>query len=258
MAPTAENAGRVREIGPEAVTRAVTLRLSRLPTEARRLAVAVAVLGDGAELQHAAELAELDDKHLASLAASSLARTDLLHVSTLNVEFVHPVVRTAVYESIEPTQRLTAHRRAAQLLDESDAEPERVAAHRAEVETVQRSLRSSEHERDRLLRSATELPDGARPHLLERNDRPVTERPRACGHVEDAAAPVKGAPEAPHPACLTAVTLGPLLYLLLCGSREVIETHNPDCRESHEGAPGHLGQKSRKTLQQHRDRQSSP
>jgi class 3 adenylate cyclase/DNA-binding CsgD family transcriptional regulator len=129
FSPTAENAGRVREIGPEAVTRAVTLRLSRLPTEARRLAAAVAVLGDGAELRHAAELAELDDRHLASLAATSLARTDLLRVSTMNVEFVHPVVRAAVYESIEPTQRLAGHRRAAELLDESDAEPERVAAH---------------------------------------------------------------------------------------------------------------------------------
>ena len=129
FSPTAENARRVREIGPEAVTRAVTLRLSRLPAEARRLAVAVAVLGDGAEIQHAAELAELDDRHLASLAATSLARTDLLRVSSMNVEFAHPVVRAAVYESIEPTQRLAAHSRAAQLLDESGAEPERVAAH---------------------------------------------------------------------------------------------------------------------------------
>jgi ATP/maltotriose-dependent transcriptional regulator MalT len=39
------------------------------------------------------------------------------------------VVRAAVYESIEPTQRLLAHRRAAELLDVAGAEPERVAAH---------------------------------------------------------------------------------------------------------------------------------
>ena len=49
--PTAENARRVREIGPEPVARAVTLRLSRLPEEARRFATAAAVLGDGAELR---------------------------------------------------------------------------------------------------------------------------------------------------------------------------------------------------------------
>jgi class 3 adenylate cyclase/DNA-binding CsgD family transcriptional regulator len=129
FAPSAENAARVREIGPEAVARAVTLRLSRLPAEARRLAVAAAVLGDGAELRDAAVLAELDDRHLSSLAATSLARADLLRVSTPTVEFVHPVVRAAVYESIEPAQRLLAHRRAAEILDAARAEPERVAAH---------------------------------------------------------------------------------------------------------------------------------
>jgi len=129
FAPTAENAERVREIGPEAVARAVTLRLSRLPAEARRLAVAAAVLGDGAELRDAAALAELDDRHLSSLAATSLARADLLRVSTPTVEFVHPVVRAAVYESIEPSERLRAHRRAAEILDQTGAEPERVAAH---------------------------------------------------------------------------------------------------------------------------------
>jgi class 3 adenylate cyclase/DNA-binding CsgD family transcriptional regulator len=129
FSPTAENAPRVREIGPEAVTRAVTLRLSRLPTEARRLAVSVAVLGDGAEIRHAAALSDLDDRHLASLAATTLARTDLLRVSTQDVEFVHPVVRAAVYESIEPAQRLAMHRRAAELLDQAGEEPERVAAH---------------------------------------------------------------------------------------------------------------------------------
>ncbi len=129
FSPTAENAHRVRQIGPESVTRAVTLRLSRLPTEARRLAAAVAVLGGDAEIGDAAALAELDDRHLASLAATALARTDLMRVSSLNIEFVHPVVRAAVYESIDPGQRLTAHRRAAQLLDEGGAEPEHVAAH---------------------------------------------------------------------------------------------------------------------------------
>ena len=129
FAPTAENAKRVREIGPEAVARAVMLRLSRLPAEARQLAVAAAVLGDGAELRDAAALAQLDDRHLSSLAATALARADLVRVSTQTVEFVHPVVRAAVYESIEPAERLLAHRRAAEILEESGAEPERVAAH---------------------------------------------------------------------------------------------------------------------------------
>jgi class 3 adenylate cyclase/DNA-binding CsgD family transcriptional regulator len=128
LAPTAENAARVREIGPESVTRAVALRLSRLPEEARRLATAAAVLGDGSDLREVAALADLDGE-LASLAATALARADLLRMTTPTIDFVHPVVRAAVYESLEPGFRQLAHRRAAELLHASGAEPERVAAH---------------------------------------------------------------------------------------------------------------------------------
>ncbi|HET7555946.1 MAG TPA: AAA family ATPase [Gaiellaceae bacterium] len=127
--PTAENAARAREVGPEPVTRAVALRLSRLPDEARRFATAAAILGDGSEQRDVAMLAEIDDRHLSSLAATWLARADLLRVATPTVEFVHPVVQAAVYESIEPAQRLLAHRRAAEILDAANEEPERVAAH---------------------------------------------------------------------------------------------------------------------------------
>jgi DNA-binding CsgD family transcriptional regulator len=129
VAPTAVFAGRVHEVGPEPVTRSVSLRLSRLPEEARRFASAAAVLGDGAEQRDVAALADLDDHHLASLAATWLAGADLLRVSTPTVEFVHPVVRSAVYETLEPGQRLLAHRRAAEQLASAAAEPERVAAH---------------------------------------------------------------------------------------------------------------------------------
>jgi class 3 adenylate cyclase/DNA-binding CsgD family transcriptional regulator len=126
--PVAANAQRVREIGPESVARAVSLRLSRLPAEARQLAAATAVLGDGCDLRDAAALAELD-ADLASLAATALARADLVRVSTPAIEFVHPVVRSSIYETIEPGERARAHRRAAELLCGADAEPERVAAH---------------------------------------------------------------------------------------------------------------------------------
>jgi len=129
VAPVAANAGRVREIGPEPVGRAVSLRLSRLPEESRRFANAAAVLGDGADQADVAALAGIDDRDLASLAASSLARVDLLRLTAPAVEFAHPVVRSAIYRSIEPNARLAAHRRAAELLDAARAEPERVAAH---------------------------------------------------------------------------------------------------------------------------------
>jgi class 3 adenylate cyclase/DNA-binding CsgD family transcriptional regulator/tetratricopeptide (TPR) repeat protein len=127
--PVAQNAARVHEIGPEPVTRQVLLRLARLPDEARRFATATAVLGDGSDQRDVAALAEIDDRHLASLAATWLAQADLLRVTPPTVEFVHPVVRAAVYESVEPAKRLLKHRRAAELLEASNAEPERVAAH---------------------------------------------------------------------------------------------------------------------------------
>ena len=129
VTPEAANAGRVRAVGPEPVGRAVSLRLSRLPEESRRFATAAAVLGDGADQADVAALAGIDDRDLASLAASSLARVDLLRVTAPTVEFAHPVVRAAIYGSIEPAERLAAHRRAAELLDAARAEPERVAAH---------------------------------------------------------------------------------------------------------------------------------
>jgi tetratricopeptide (TPR) repeat protein len=129
LAPTAQNAARVHEIGPESVTRAVSLRLSRLPEEARRLATAAAVLGDGSDLRDVAPLAELDDPHLASLAATTLTRADLFRATIPTIEFVHPVVRASLYESLEPALRVLAHRRAAELLHTNGAEPERVAAH---------------------------------------------------------------------------------------------------------------------------------
>ena len=60
--PTVANAGVVRDLGPRAASRAVLLRLARLPPEAAKVARAVAVLGDGAELWAVADLAGLDER----------------------------------------------------------------------------------------------------------------------------------------------------------------------------------------------------
>src|SRR5206468_4774408 len=117
---------RVHEVGPEPVVRAVTLRLSRLPPEAAKLARAVAIL-DGAEPELAAALASLD-RDVAASAAAQLARSDILRAER-RLEFVHPVVRAAVNEQISPGELATEHRRAAALLAGAHAEPERAAAH---------------------------------------------------------------------------------------------------------------------------------
>jgi class 3 adenylate cyclase/predicted ATPase/DNA-binding CsgD family transcriptional regulator len=127
LEPSVDNAERVLEIGPEPVSRAVSLRLSRLPSEATVLVRAVAVLGGRAELRHAAELAGLD-RELASHAVTTLARADLLNYD-LPLEFRHPVVRAAVYDDMSAAERIAAHRRAATILADAGAEPEHIAVH---------------------------------------------------------------------------------------------------------------------------------
>src|SRR5215831_17933897 len=56
----AEDVAKVAEVGPEAVARAVRVRLARLSDEARSLAQAASVLGDGAYLQDAAAMSRLE------------------------------------------------------------------------------------------------------------------------------------------------------------------------------------------------------
>jgi DNA-binding CsgD family transcriptional regulator len=127
IAPTAEQAAHMLLVGPIAVSRGISIRLERLPPEAAKLARIAAVLGDGAELHEAAVLAELDPA-AAGRAASALVASDLLSRED-PIEFLHPVVRTAIYESISLGDRFDAHRRAAELRLAEGGLPEQAAAH---------------------------------------------------------------------------------------------------------------------------------
>ena len=131
--PVAEDAARVAAVGPEPVSRAVALRLSRVSAEAADLARAVAVLGGHADLRHAAALAgrSQDD---AAAAAEDLFRAEILH-DRLPLEFTHPVVRAAIYDRLPHAERLAWHRRAAAALAEApNVEPEQIAAHLVEAQ----------------------------------------------------------------------------------------------------------------------------
>jgi DNA-binding CsgD family transcriptional regulator len=125
--PTAESAAHVQEVGPEAIARDISLRLSRLPSEAGALARAIAILGQSADLGLAALLGGLE-RSVAVSASTELGRAELLRVEPA-VEFTHPVVRAAIYESIRPAERADGHRRAARLLIETGVEAERAASH---------------------------------------------------------------------------------------------------------------------------------
>jgi len=124
---TADEAGKVLEFGSEGVGRAVRGRLRRLPAEATSVARAVAVLGPGSPLDEVAALAETDVA-LAAQAADALVGIHVLAAKGA-LDFVHPVVRSAVYEQIPPLERQALHVEAAKLLTAGGAESERVARH---------------------------------------------------------------------------------------------------------------------------------
>ena len=125
--PTDEAAVRVRTLAPPTVARAVLARLAGLSESAEALARAVALLGRDAGLRHAARLADLDDAE-AARAADALVAAAILSPGR-PLEFVHPLVRSAIYAELAPAARALDHRRAAALLADDGADPERVAAH---------------------------------------------------------------------------------------------------------------------------------
>jgi DNA-binding CsgD family transcriptional regulator len=127
LVPIVANVPRLHALAARAGWRAVSLRLSRLPPAATALARAVAILGDDADPHQAAALADLDEPTAAE-ATAVLARVDILRPQP-PLGFVHPLIGSAVYETLTSLERDAGHTRAARLLSEGGAESERVAAH---------------------------------------------------------------------------------------------------------------------------------
>jgi DNA-binding CsgD family transcriptional regulator len=125
--PTEGNIDRLGEVAALAGSRALATRLARLSPEAIRLARAVAILGEDVDPHRAAELADLDQRSAAQ-AMADLARVDVVRPQ-LPLGFVHPLVRSAVEETLAPLELEAGHALAAKLLTESHADSERIAAH---------------------------------------------------------------------------------------------------------------------------------
>ncbi len=123
----AAEVGQIRDLGPNTVSRSLLLRLAAMPPAAAAIAAAVAVLGNDVELHQAAAFAavELGD---AALAIDSLVDAEIF-APELPLNFVHPIVRSAVYADLGPGERAAAHARAARLLADGGAAPELVAPH---------------------------------------------------------------------------------------------------------------------------------
>jgi len=125
--PDAAHARVIDELGPQAVSRTVLLRLARLPADAVAVARALAVLGDGAGVAVTARLAKLDESSVVN-ATSALARAEILRAEP-PVSFVHPLVRDAIYYELTASERELEHERAAKVLVDLGAASEVVAAH---------------------------------------------------------------------------------------------------------------------------------
>jgi DNA-binding CsgD family transcriptional regulator len=127
IAPGEEVAAQVAALGPRSVARAVALRVARLGPAAGELARAAAVLGDGAQLRHAAALAGVGLADAAA-AADGLAGIGVFEPGT-PLRFVHPIVRTAVHDDIPQASRGLRHAEAARLLTAEGADLDAVCAH---------------------------------------------------------------------------------------------------------------------------------
>ena len=134
LPPDDGTAARLDGFGPEQVSRVLERQLARLPENAGSLARAIAVLGPGAELRHAAGLAGLDIG-TSVRAADALHAAGLLRVGT-GLTLAHPLIAGTLYAGMPPGERAMCHARAAALMTAERADPERVGLHLLRTEPI--------------------------------------------------------------------------------------------------------------------------
>ncbi len=117
----------VPHLAPERIAASVLLRVSRLHPAAPALTRAVAVLGPHATLANCCRLAALDPALARSL-VDPLAVLGVLEAGD-PLQFIHPIVRTAIYDDVPPAERSVLHAAAARLLADLYADPETIAVH---------------------------------------------------------------------------------------------------------------------------------
>ena len=167
----------VRRLAPGRVGAAVLMRIGRLDPDAPALARAIAVLGEQASLVATALLAQLAPARARAL-ADALADVAVLEPGE-PLRFVHPLVRTAIYQDIPSALRSELHTRAASAIAGLQAPVESVALHllathpagKPDVVDALRAAASAatapDTARALLRRALAEPPDAAqRPHVL--------------------------------------------------------------------------------------------
>jgi DNA-binding CsgD family transcriptional regulator len=199
------DAGRIATMGATRLAAGITARAGRLDPRAAEVAGAVAVLGEGSDLGSVAALVGLERERTAEL-LDGLAAASILGRQGNGHGFVHPLLRTAFYESIPPATRAETHARAAALRRAEGAAPEEIAAHlllcepardpaaAADLEAAgRRAAARGAHDSviAYLTRATEEATDPAHRailfHLLARSEIALRE-PAAIGHLNEAAA----------------------------------------------------------------------
>jgi len=114
---------------PRSLASMILARLAEMPPDARKLAAALAVVGEAVPLPVAGRIARVD--HPAE-ALEALLGTGFVtwwpDEASTPVRFAHPLYRAALYADLAPTRRRELHRAAAESLDAASALRHRVAA----------------------------------------------------------------------------------------------------------------------------------
>ena len=130
--PASAQTACIEDIGPPAVARSVLVRLARLPPDAVALARAVAIFPEGAEFRHLIALARIDER-AAVQAADALEEMAVLAPGR-PMTFLHPLMRTAVYQDLPEATRALLHLDAARVLRAEGAHPGSIATHVLAIE----------------------------------------------------------------------------------------------------------------------------
>jgi DNA-binding CsgD family transcriptional regulator len=131
VVPDDDAGARLGTFGSEQVARVIERQLARLP-DGPALARAVAVLGPGAPLRHAAALARLELDQAAH-AADALRAAGVLD-DTPELALAHPLIAGTLYARMPAGARALHHADAAAILARERADPERIALHLVRTE----------------------------------------------------------------------------------------------------------------------------
>ncbi len=132
LAPIRENAPALRDLAAETWGGGLVDRLNELGQVAIQLSWAVAVLGSEATPCLAASLAALGQAEFTH--AADVLRAERILTYSPTLEFVHPLIATAIYRAIPTPTRVALHGKAAWELVEAGQGPAAAARHLLETQ----------------------------------------------------------------------------------------------------------------------------